>query len=424
MKSIEYVLVVNKASQSVMESIAQLRKFPQYAHIRPLVMTANPAKYSHLLEIAEPVEIIGCSFGSDKEIALALQPFKKRIRAVVCRSDTQIQYLRRLTPHLPPGVLVATPKSLEIATNKRLMREVFARHAPEITPHFIQVHDASPATVAAVEDELQYPVIVKPANLASSLLITACQTRAELQAALGKIFSMIDEVYKRKDRKDKPQVIVEEYLEGDFYSVDAFVMEPGQVYCCPPIGYVPAKQLGIDDFFLYKRFAPTRLTDEEMAEGNKTVAKALAAVGLTNSPAHVELVLTKHGWKIIELGPRLGWFRHQMYKSAYGIDHSMNDILIHLGQKPIIPTKIISHCSAYSIYPEKEGTLHEIQGLQDVKMSPMTLLMRVFAKSGDICVHAKNGGRALAEFVIADDNEAAFERMVDFVEHKVKAIIE
>lgn len=421
MKNPAYLVVVSNASKYVLESIEELMQDAAYKHLRVVILTANPRQNVAGFEQRLPLQVIACDF-SDEGIRSAMQPFQDKIGAVVCRGEKHIQYLRKLIPHLPPDVPVATPEALEKATNKRLMRQAFLQHFPEITPQFVQVHDDTAATIEKVEAALAYPVIVKPANLASSMLIQACHTRAELQAALGSVFALIQDVYKKHDRHGAPQVLVEEYLEGDFYSIDAYATDPGTFYFCPPVGYVPAKQLGIDDFFLYKRFVPTSLTEQQTAEGNDTVAKAMTALGLTHSSAHVELVLTKNGWKIIEIGPRLGRFRHLMYKAAYGIDHSMNDLLIHLGKEPVIPKKLLRHCTAYSIYPYTEGTLETIINFDQIANDPATTFVRRFAQPGAPCVYAKNGGAALAEFVIASDDVQDFQRATKLAE-TVKAVV-
>src|SRR5688572_972596 len=174
MKSPEYLLIVNHASKYGLQSIEDVRKVPALADLRVLVLTNMPQKYAFLVNEPYPSEVIECSFESDDEIIEALRPYKDYIRAATCRGDEHIQYFRKVIPHLPPNVLTATPQALEAATNKRLMREAFLQHSPEITPQFVHVHDDSHETVESVEAKLQYPVIVKPANLASSLLIQAC----------------------------------------------------------------------------------------------------------------------------------------------------------------------------------------------------------------------------------------------------------
>jgi biotin carboxylase len=304
------------------------------------------------------------------------------------------------------------------------MREAFQKHFPDITPSFLEIFDDSDNSIERVETNLNYPVIIKPTNLFSSFLIQACSNHNELKIAATNLFLYIASTYSREGINEEPRAIVEEFLEGDFYSTDIFVMENDNICYCPLVGYIPAKQLGVDDFFLYKRFIPANLSDVDTKEAFRVTKDAVSAVGLTHSAAHVELIKTRGGWKVIELGPRLGRFRNSMYALGYGIDMSLNDINVHLGIKPEIPSKLLQQCSAYSIYPRKEGTLRSVQGTEELKNSSLVKSLRILSKPGDRCLFAKNGGGALAEFIIASNNESSYTDMVNFIEQNVYADID
>jgi biotin carboxylase len=421
---VKFLLIIDLFTDSIALSVRALRAEPRFANLGMLVLSQQAAKYADYETGDVPFQALQCDFDDAVGLAAVLEPFAGSICGVVCRGDKRVQYLRRVIPFLSKEVLVATPRALQSATNKRLMRADFLQHYPEITPQFLEIYDATSVTIRRIEQKLSYPVIVKPANLVSSLLIQSCHSRTELETVMAEIFDKIEATYRREERHDQPQVIVEEYLEGDFYSIDAYVMGPGEVYYCPPVGYIPAKQLGIDDFFLYKRFVPTGLSRSEVVAANETVSKALTAVGLTHSSAHVELVLTKHGWKIIEIGPRLGRFRRTMYELGYGIDHSLNDIKIHLGIKPDIPHELMRHCSAYSIYPSREGVLRAIKGLQELENNRYVVGLNVTARPGDLCRFAKNGGHSLAEFVVASKNSTVFKKLSQTIETEVYADVD
>ncbi len=421
----KYILVVDSLPPSILQSMVKIRALPGFADCGLYVLTRQPQRYERLVAASSvPVELARCSFEDPETLRTLLKPYLEKLVGVVCRGDKRIQYLRKVVPLLPAHVRVASVEALTKATNKLLMREAFQKAYPEITPKFVRVGSSAEAAIREVEQAMTYPVIVKPANLASSLLIHECSTKAELVDALQTVFTEIQRVYEQEHRIDEPQVIVEEYLEGDFYSVDAYVMHSDAVYYTPPVAYIPAKQLGVDDFFLYKRFMPTELPSEEITAANETVRKALSAIALTYSSAHVELVRTRAGWKIIELGPRLGRFRNTMYRQAYDIDHSLNDILIHLGREPRIPTAAVRQCATYSIYPHSEGKLREIHGLEIVTSSPLLVWSSIVAQHGDVCRFAKHGGHALAEFAIASEDVAAYMAAVKEIESNVYAIVD
>jgi biotin carboxylase len=412
------LLVINVVTPSTIKSVEKLRSIDYLKQLKIVCLTRNDDSENN-----KDVTTIKVDFDNDASIKHALEQIKGEIAGIVCRGDGNIQYLRKLVRHLPPSVLVASEESLAIATNKRFMRQVFKEKCPELSPAFVQVDGAEDRDLLMVEQNLKYPVIVKPANLMSSMLIQSCDNREELTKALKETFDQINIIYEREGRLETPQVIVEEFLEGDFYSVDAYIGDAGEVYCCPIVGYVPAKQLGIEDFYLYKRFIPTTLSMEAERAAYLASEKVVEAIGLAHSSAHIELILTKSGWKIIEIGPRIGRFRNRMYKLSYGIDHSTNDVLIHLGLQPEIPKELTAYTSCYSIYPDREGRLVEITGFEEAKQLDAVTHIDQMSKVGQSCKQAKHGGKALAEITISSRNKQNYEDAVKFVEANVRAVV-
>jgi hypothetical protein len=109
-------------------------------------------------------------------------------------------------------------------------------------------------------------------------------------------------------------------------------------------------------------------------------------------------------WKIIEVGPRCGGFRDVLHNLSCDIDHSLNDILIRIPKKPIIPKK----CKGFSAYikhfAEKEGRITEMKGIKKIETLKSFHSIVVNKKVGDRSIFAKNGGRSVfnAVFYNAD----------------------
>lgn len=417
----KYILVIDHYVSTILSAVKKLSNEGKLSDPKILILTRHPESYLELKDDSVDFIVEGTDFEADVEETL--KPYKQDIAAVVCRGDKQVQFLRKIIPFLPEGIKVSSVQSLEAATNKRLMREEFSKYSPQITPRFLKVQDASDSSLRLIQEKVPFPVIVKPASLVSSLLIQRCQDEVSLKIALDKVFHFIDDLYKCEERADAAEVIVEEYMSGDFYSIDAYVRSPDQINCCPPVAYIPAQQIGVDDFFLYKRFVPTELTMDEIEAANLAAAEALRALGLTYTSAHVELINTADGWRIIEVGPRLGRFRNAMYRYGYGIDHSYNDIAVHLDQEPKISIGLVEYCTAYSIYPHQEGVLEKISGIDSLIGNPNIHSLKVFAKPGDKAMYAKHGGKAMAEFIVSSPDKQKFDELTKFIETEVKAVI-
>lgn len=414
------ILVIEAYKDSLLKAVRKLHaEHAELGTPRIILLTSDPEKYATYSDITT----IGTDYSSENLTGI-FASLTEEVKGVVCRGDKYIQYLRKVVPYLPPGVPVASEESLKISTSKRLMRQAFLEHFPEITPRFMKVNDATSDTLSALATELAFPVIIKPTSLASSLLIQRCDDQVQLEQGLADAFSRIATIYSQEGRHEEPEIIVEEFMEGDFYSIDSYVQEEGRVVHCPPIPYVPANKLGIDDFFLYKRFAPARLSNEDIDAAEKASEKALLATGLTHTSAHIELVKTDRGWKIIELGPRIGRFRNIMYRQAYGFDHGYNDLLVHVGMPPEVSAEVAKHCAAYSIYPSTEGTLARIEGIQAARDLPSVCYFQLHAKEGDYVRHAKNGGHALLEMILANSDEDTFQKDTAWLEENVFAVVD
>lgn len=377
------------------------------------LLTSNPEKYKS----SSTLNVIETDY-TGESLRSAFKTIGDDVCTVVCRQDKNIQYLIKITPFLSPDAYVSTAASLSAATSKRIMREKFNAYYPEISPRFMKV-DGPTATISS---ELTYPLIVKPASLASSLLIQKCETPEELKNALKQTFAAIEKVHAIERRSETPEVIIEEYMQGDFYSIDSYALD-GTFFHAPLVEYIPAQAIGIDDFFLYRRTTVISLNEEECIAARQVAEKAMVALGLKYTTAHIEMVLTKDGWKIIEVGPRVGRFRELMYRASYGIEHGYNDLLIHCGLPPILSERQRGLTAAYSIYPSHEGILEEISSSEEVKdhMATINYLHQDLAKIGQHVAHAKNGGHALYEIVFTNSDPAIFEEECRWFESHVKA---
>lgn len=415
----QYIIVVEGFKTSLLSGLERLStEHPRYKDTVFVVLTTNKQ-----IKVTDKQVITEHSDFSDSDIKRIISKYYQGIVGVLCRGDKYVQYLRKIRPFLPPEVPVASSKSLEVTTNKRMMRTSFRAKYPEITPNFVKVNDAGKKTINYIVDQLTFPVIIKPASLAASVLITKCENVKSLKYNLSGTFSKIKDVYVNEGRNENPEIIVEEFLQGDFYSIDGYIMQDGSVILAPTVGYMPAESMGIDDFFLYKRWLPVNLSNSDQVSAKETVEKAVVATGIVASTVHAELVRTNDGWKVIEIGPRIGRFRDIMYKAAYGIDHGYNDLLLHLGITPSIDFAYNKPVVAYSIYPHTEGKLLKINGLDKFTDFEDCIIYSKINNHliGTRVLHAKNGGHALAEVILTHENNNRMKQAIDWFEKEVKA---
>lgn len=380
-----------------------LRKSPEGKKYRYALMhnISNPTKVQK--ETIDSFDFeLAVNFESPRSIMDSLRPYESEIKAVTCRGEFNIAYFQRVIPYVP-YLRTPTVESLQWATDKIQMRRRFMSYDRSITPKFKVVKDATKKTVKEIEDRLSFPVVVKPSGLAASLLVTIAYHPEELQAALRKVFSKIKRLNKEnRKEKSEPQVLVEQFMEGTMYSVDAFVSSRGKVHFCPMVYVKTGKDVGFDDFFTYLTMTPTVLSKKSIEDAQIAATKAIHALGLRSTSAHIELFKTEQGWKIIELGPRLGGFRNTMYDLSFGIDIALNDILIRVPKRPVLRKKIKGYTAVLKSFAKKEGVITKIKGIKKVKELKTFYSLKQRHKVGDRVYYAKHGGRAVLEVTLFD----------------------
>lgn len=336
------------------------------------------------------VVVIEADFDSAISLQKALIPYKDRLLAVTCRAEANIPLFRKLIPHVP---YVNSPSelSLEWTTDKVRMRQMLRNYDKAISPKFVVVHDATKETLDKIEKTVGFPLMIKPSGLAASLLVTLCYHREELEANLKNTVRKIDRIYKERKGRGEPQILVEEFMEGTMYSIDAYVNQRGVIYYTPLVHVRTGRSVGYEDFFGYMRITPVNLKPHKIEAARRTAEKAIEALNLRSTTCHIELMKTEDGWKVIELGPRIGGFRHDMYKLSYGFDHSLNDILIRIPKKPVLTKKVKGYTSVMQFYARDRGKLKSITGINKVRRLASFSSIDVKKKPGQMCDFARNG---------------------------------
>lgn len=362
------------------------------------------------------VKVISADFGSPSSMHCALKPFSDDICAVTSQYENSIHELKQLIPYVPQ-LSCPTETSLDWATDKKLMREAFNAYDPSLSPPSIKVTDASDTIIDEVERSMSYPVIIKPSGLERSLLVAVARNRSELISTLAYTFQELGKAYDKWMKRLEPTVLVEEFMEGDMYSVDTYVGADGTCRHASPVRVVTGRKAGFEDFFSYLQLSPSGLDDIEAALARRTAENACKALKLRSVTAHTELMRTPGGWRIIEVGPRIGGYRHELYGLSHDMNHIMNDILNRAGEIPIVPEKPERYAAIFKTYAKEEGILDTIHGLEVIEQLSSYVTMKHPYKKGDALRFARNNGDAVIEITLCNPSEATLRDDIATIEN-------
>lgn len=418
------ILFINTERPKVTsETIASLKKYGRENKQKfrfAIIFDSKKTKQQDEKLLKEVNLQIPCDFNDELKIKSALLPYKDELLAIIAKSpESNIPIFAKIVPHVP---YLRTPsaESLLWSVNKIAMRQHLALYDSSITPKFLVIENSHKKTLKQIKDEISFPAILKPAQLALSLLVSICFHEEELEETLKKALKKVSKIYKENNREAKPEILIEEFFEGDMYSIDAYINDDGEIEFCPLVHIATGYSVGFEDFFSYKVITPTTLEKDAVLEAEEVAQKAVHALGLKNTTAHIELIKTNNGWKVIELGPRIGGFRHVMYKDSFNIDHNLNDALIRMGKKPIIPKKCLGYSSAMKFFAEEEGVITEIKGIKLIQNLKSFKSIEVNKKVGDKCLYAKNGGKSVFNLTLFNKDRS--ELLADI--RRIEQIIE
>lgn len=309
------------------------------------------------------------------------------------------------------GLVGITEDTALKATNKAFMRQSLQEHGVPI-PKFFRVSD--PAQYEAAVSQMDGPFMVKPADNSGSRGIVKVEDKKDREA-VEKAYA-----YSRESSRSG-DVVVEEYMEGPEVSVETLTVN-GE---CHVIQITDKLTTGAPHFVEMGHSQPTRLP-AETANAICQVAKAAnRAVGISQGPSHTEIIVTKTGPKIVELGARLGGdcITTHLVKLSTGVDMVECCIRLALGEAAeLAPT--VKKGSAIRYFRQKAGVVRAIDGIADAQRLPGVHQISVVHGVGE-AVHEIHSSADRMGFVIAQaDSADAAVQIAEVALEKIRVTME
>ena len=203
---------------------------------------------------------------------------------------------------------------------------------------------------------ITFPCIMKPTDNSGSRGVVLVQTLEELKA----------EYSYAKNESRTGAVIIEEYMSGPEVSVEIIVSD-GNVHI---LQVTDKLTIGAPHFVEMGHSQPSRLPETSVMKIKDLACRAVKAVGITYGPAHVEIILTESGPKMVELGARMGGdcITTHLVPLSTGIDMVKAVIMLACGEKPDI-TPLFDKGSAIRYFDVPCGVFTSVNGVDDAERS-------------------------------------------------------
>ena len=302
-----------------------------------------------------------------------------------------------------------TPETALRATDKAEMIKAFAEHGVE-HPWFYVISSLEEAK--ALKGKITYPCISKPTDSSGSRGVMLIKNGEELLESLA---------YSAGNGRSGA-VIVEEYLQGHEVSVEVIVLRG-----VPHILQITDKlTTGAPHFVEMGHSQPSRLPEGDLEKIRDLASRAVLAVGIENGPAHVEIMLTKNGPRMIELGARMGGdcITTHLVPLSTGIDMVEASMRIALGEEPDVTPKK-QRGSAIRFFDVPSGRIESIEGADEARalagVTEITFTKSVGDTAGEIGSSTDRVGFVIAEAETAEAAVAICEQALKTVTVTVKS---
>lgn len=357
-----------------------------------------------------------CDFSTKEGILATVDGIKKPIDGVIATYENYVLPTAWIAEHLNlPGISV---ESAIACTDKYLMRDLFATAPETISPEFGEVRSEEDVRHFATTHD--FPLILKPANLAKSLLVTKSNNLDELLKNYQRTVEQIDAIYAKYSPHRQPKIVIEEFLEGPAFSVDAFTGRDGKPLVLEHVvDYQTGYDIGFDDNFHYSRILPSRLSPEDQAAIRHCAVLGITALGMKNVPAHAEVIMTPKGPRIIEIGARNGGYRERMYGMANGIDITGAAVALALGQSPKVSATKNESCAVLELFAKTPGKFSHLACEEELRNLPSFNYLSIKAKRGQFIGKAADGYKMAAVIILHHADATQFARDLEFVNTKV-----
>ncbi len=249
-----------------------------------------------------------------------------------------------------PGISMDTAIK---ATDKGEMIKAFKENNVESPWYYIIENKEDISTIKPL---LSYPCIVKPTDNAGSRGVMLVKSEKELDSAI--------EFSSNEGRSGA--VIIEEYMRGHEVSVEIIVFKS----IVHILTITDKLTTGEPHFVELGHNQPSMLNVEDQTKIKDLATRAVKAIGLTDGPAHVEIMLTNEGPKMIELGARMGGdcITTHLVPLSTGIDMIKATIDISLGEEPDLRQKFTKGSAIRFLSPQT-GVVESIRGIEEAKTS-------------------------------------------------------
>jgi biotin carboxylase len=335
-------------------------------------------------------------------VADSVRPSEDTTRAVLAQIGLVAAHLAAALEL--PGI---RPDAAARAKDKHAFRATCVAHGIA-APRFCRVDPDAPDWPSFDAAALAFPVVVKPAHGAGSVLVRRADDRAALERIVAEHAAALEEEPAAALWPDR-SALVEEYITGDEVDVDLLLQDGTIRFAAVSDNFAPSEPYFIEE----GGRVPSALSADAQRELIDVAHRALTALGVFEGCIHFEARWTARGAVPIEANLRLGGAEvFAFQRGAYGVDLVAEAVRIALGI-PILDRRHIAplrHLRSMAFNPSRSGVLGSIAIPADLEERAGFEEIVVFARQGQTIRVPPNGFDYLGWLVSSGESAEDAER--------------
>lgn len=307
----------------------------------------NSNTWISLEKALEADACIEINLNDEEEVMRKIEDVKTRynIVSVFSFNEYRVPIAARIREAL--GLQYGIPYQTAInCRNKKYTRKILERLGADAVKYriFSSVEEAR-----AFIKENGFPVVIKPSNDAGSGNIFCCKTEEDVDYAVGKLK---DTKCNLVDQKLDEEYLIEEFLDGPEYSVEAMAYD-GKISV---IAITEKKIISPFEPIEIGHTVPAVVSEYDEEKIKDIVIRANELLGVNYTVTHTEVKLTSKGPRIVEVNARIGGDNiASLVEAVKGINLYEASILLSIGEIPVAKKATTNKASIRYFYAENDG---------------------------------------------------------------------
>lgn len=341
------------------------------------------------IDVHEMVFVDTTNLLAMKKEILSLKSKGNEIKTIASFVDSNVSNAFTLCEEFCPNGTSAS--AAFIMENKAGTRAKLA--GLSFSPKYLTIQPGKNLDAKSMDALPDYPLIVKTASSTGSKDVLHATDDVQLQRHIAKL----------QEKNPLEAVIIEEFIEGEQYLVEAIVHNKEI-----QIAGVIQQEITFGKRFIITGYGVLAIVPRQLNDSIKEVLTSIVEkLAIQNGALHVEMRLTKNGWRLIEINPRIsGGAMNNMLKAAFGYDLTEETIKLYLGEQPTLEIKQRHFVFTQYVIIDKRGILEKVTGKGRARKSPGIVEVYVKPKKGQLLTPPLSMGHRYA-YVIAQGRTLA-----------------